>query len=366
MLLSKIYKRTTTGKIQEWEIEIVGNKYRTIVGQQDGKKVTSSWTTCGGKNLGRANETTPEEQALSEARAKKKKKLEKEYKEDIDEVDNIIFKSPMLAFPYEEGLITLPAFAQPKLDGIRCVATKDGLFSRNGKQILVCPHITDELASLFEKDDSIEFDGELYSHELKDDFDEFVSIVRKGKVTPANLAKSKKHIKYHLYDIRDETKNFSDRNETLKALVPKEAEYLVFVETYVVTEDNLEELYTKFLEAGYEGMMLRADAPYEFQRTLSLLKKKDTITKEFLVVDVLEGKGNRAGMAGKVVIRLEEPTTDGKTTCEANPKGKFAFYKRLLADRKNVIGKYATIEFQNYTPKKSLRFPKMLTIRDYE
>ena len=44
--LPTLYKRTTVGKIQEWTIEVVGDKYRTISGQQDGKKITNNWTTC--------------------------------------------------------------------------------------------------------------------------------------------------------------------------------------------------------------------------------------------------------------------------------------------------------------------------------
>ena len=61
--MEPIYKATKAGKIQEWRIEVEGNKYRTISGQTDGQKVTSEWTVCAGKNIGRSNETTPEEQA---------------------------------------------------------------------------------------------------------------------------------------------------------------------------------------------------------------------------------------------------------------------------------------------------------------
>ena len=72
MKLGTIYKRTETGKTQEWTIEVVGNKYRTISGQTDGKKVINEWTVVFGKNAGKANETTDKEQAMKEAEAIRK------------------------------------------------------------------------------------------------------------------------------------------------------------------------------------------------------------------------------------------------------------------------------------------------------
>ena len=79
MKLPTLYKKTTIGKTQTWEIEVSGNKFRTISGQADGKKITNNWTVCQGKNVGKKNATTGEEQALKEAEAKHKKKLEAGY-----------------------------------------------------------------------------------------------------------------------------------------------------------------------------------------------------------------------------------------------------------------------------------------------
>lgn len=368
MTLEKIYKRTSTGKIQEWEIEIEGAKYRTIAGQQGGKKVTSTWTTCLGKNLGRANATTAEEQALAEATAKRRIKLEHEYREDLAEIDNLDFLTPMLAEDYDaEESLVYPVFIQPKLDGIRCIATEKGLFSRKGKPIVVCPHIQEITQKIF-KDYGVELDGELYNPVFKDDFDSLASIVRQLKPTEADFEKSKALMHYHVYDIRDKTKVFSERSKLLAKIVAKiDKPYFVFVETHEITnKSSLDSYFKKWRKDGYEGQMIRTDSVYEFKRTTALLKRKDTMTDEFDAVDVLEGKGNRSGMAGKIVVKLHKPTTNGVTTCEANPKGTFEFYKKLLKDKKLVIGKKVTVEFQGYTPKGSLRFPRALTIRDYE
>ena len=79
MKFETIYKATKGGKTQEWTIEVVGNKYRTISGQTDGKKITNEWTVVYGKNEGRANATTDKEQCMKEANAKRIKKLESGY-----------------------------------------------------------------------------------------------------------------------------------------------------------------------------------------------------------------------------------------------------------------------------------------------
>jgi DNA ligase-1 len=368
-LLPKLYKRTSTGKIQEWYMEVEGNKYRTISGQTDGKKVVSAWTECVGKNIGRSNETTPEEQAMAEAVAKREKKLEKEYKELVDDIDVITFQPPMLANSYDsESLITFPVYVQPKLDGVRCIAKKEGLFTRNGKPIVSCPHINDDLAARFRSNPLMELDGELYNHDLKDDFDSLISVIKKQKPVDADFANAKKLIQYHIYDVRDPELVFSERLKKFNELV-KEVNSKSIIKVTTRTIKNKAELdaaYDEFLSKGYEGEMIRTDTPYEFKRTNALLKRKEFMTDEFEIVDIIEGKGNRAGMAGRAIVKLNKPTTEGETTCEAGLLGGFKFFTRLLKERKEVIGKLATIEFQNYTPKGSLRFPRMITVRDYE
>lgn len=123
MKLPKIFKKTSTGATQEWEIEVVGNKYRTISGQTDGKKVVSEWTVVYGKNEGRANSTTDNEQALKEAESKRKLKLEKDYHETISEIETERYFKPMLAEKWEDRKDTIqyPIYSQPKLDG--CVSS---------------------------------------------------------------------------------------------------------------------------------------------------------------------------------------------------------------------------------------------------
>jgi DNA ligase-1 len=123
-----------------------------------------------------------------------------------------------------------------------------------------------------------------------------------------------------------------------------------------------------FLEEGYEGMMYRnpLSTYQEGKRTKDLIKRKEHIDKEFILIDVLEGLGNRAGMAGKVVCKI------GPHTFEANIKGKnrfntaFEWFKELLVNKHKYIGEIVTIRYQNLTPDGKPRFGRMIAIRNYE
>lgn len=124
MIHPTLYKKSSTGKTLIWYQEIEGGKYRTIAGQQGGQLVTSAWTVCEGKNIGRSNETTPEQQAKLEVAACYKKKLDQgQYHEDIKNIGKSKYQEPMLAYPIEKYPLTSIAFekgliwGQPKLDG---------------------------------------------------------------------------------------------------------------------------------------------------------------------------------------------------------------------------------------------------------
>ena len=283
MKLGTIYKRTETGKTQEWTIEVVGNKYRTISGQTDGKKVISEWTECFGKNVGRANETTDKEQAVKEAEAKRKLKLERGYVGDIWNIDNKGYFKPMLAKDWndEKHKVKYPIYSQPKLDGIRCIVTKDGMFSRNGKPILSAPHIRESMEHIFQKNPNMIFDGELYADKLANDFNTIVSLVKKTKPTEEDLEASAETIEYHIYDLPSHKDKFYSRYNQLKIMEVHDKVFrdtkCVIVDTRIATdEDHLMELYEGYVEDGYEGQILRVNAEYENKRSKYLLDRKST------------------------------------------------------------------------------------------
>jgi ATP-dependent DNA ligase len=219
--LPTLYKRASTGKIQEWTIGVEKSTIITIHGQVDGKKQTTQDVIKEGKNLGKSNETTAEEQALAEATAKWEGKIKKGYVEDANraeagEKDIDGGYDCMLAHKFRDHghKIKYPAYTQPKLNGHRCLAIiEDGvctLWSRTRKPITSSPHIIKELEQVFPAG-SHHIDGELYNHAYKDKFEELASLIR--QVVPSD---NHTEIQYHVYDISAEGSGFFDRIEYLR------------------------------------------------------------------------------------------------------------------------------------------------------
>ena len=358
MKLETIYKKTKTGATQEWTIEVSDNKYRTHSGQVGGQITTNAWTVVYGKNTGKANGTTDIEQALKEAIAKRTKKLESGYFESIINIDTKQYFEPMLAAKWEDykDKIQYPIYSQPKLDGIRCIATKNGMFSRNGKPILSAPHIFESLQPLFAENPDLILDGELYADKFANDFNKIVSLVKKTKPTDADLVESKKNIEYHIYDLPSVDDVFRIRYSKLCALRLPKCCMRVITHT-VRNEDELMSKYGEYVGAGYEGQMLRLDGKYENKRSKNLLKHKSFVDEEYTILDICEGEGNRTGTAGYMVFE----TAEGKPF-KSNVKGTWDETAEMLRNKKQLIGKQATIKYFNLTPDGIPRFPFVINI----
>ncbi|MDA8119895.1 MAG: hypothetical protein M0Z85_07605 [Gammaproteobacteria bacterium] len=358
-----LYKRTSTGAIQQWSQEIDGPRYRTFSGQVGGKLVVSEWTVCQGKNLGRANATTAEEQAAREVAANAAKKRKEGYHDSIEAIDTPR-QSVMLAKDYKKYVdrvfqgIYRPC-SQPKLDGMRCLARKDGLWSRKGNRILSTPHIERALEPLFGQYPDMVLDGELYNHNLKADFNRIVSLCRKQKPSVQDLLESAELIQYHVYDIASDTRGFHERNQTLDFLYSRGLLThlpLHRVATTIISHpDELNALYEAYLEDGYEGQIIRiGNAPYVNKRTDALLKRKEFQDSEFRILDIREGVGNRSGMAGYAIMELP----DGRTF-KPNCMGNRDHLRSLLENKAEVIGGWGTVLYFGFTPDGIPRFPRL-------
>lgn len=352
-----LYKRTATGAIQVWWVECDNFGFRTHSGQEDGAIVTSEWTQVYPKNVGRSNETSTAEQAHIEVQALYKKKLAQGgYHTRRSEIDNPKFFKPMLAKKYEDRPIHNWAgvSSQPKLDGVRCIATADGLWSRTGKPLVSTPHIMEALIPAFEKDPDAIFDGELYADHLSQDFNTIISYVRKTKPTYADLLASRS-VQYHVYDFPSCDSSFSERFLQLSMLFHSGLldHPVVLVPTHAVQdEDNLDFLNGQYIEKGYEGQIIRLNGPYENKRSPLLLKRKVFQDGEYEVVAINEGKGNRSGMAGFITYRL----LDGRTF-DSGIRGSHDYARQLLKDAPLYEGAVGTVRYFNLTPSGIPRFP---------
>jgi len=415
-----LYKKTTTGAIQRWWMEIDGARYRTLTGQVDGAVTASEWTVAEGKNLGRANATSPEKQAEMEVASAYTLKRKKGYCDTPEQAaGSEVFKC-MLALKYEDyedflfetkihkkvvngKTIEVPieqirqydpqrdhipcVWAQPKLDGIRCIATRTGLWSREGNPIVAVPHIERLLRPFFEKHPDAILDGELYNHDLHDDFNQIVSLVKKQKPTVEHVELTEKMVEYWIYDglhsIHDDRRwydrFFNDIGPTIDILAGRDpysegkwvkpadrkpqkivhSPLVIVPSDHISDRSNLDKTYEDYLLDGFEGQMIRFDVSYQMgKRTKYLLKRKEFEDEEYEVADILEGRGNGAGLAKIAIMKL----ADGRTF-KADIVGTRKELRDFLARREEAIGKMATIQrFKQLTPDGKPRFGKLKVV----
>ncbi len=134
----------------------------------------------------------------------------------------------------------------------------------------------------------------------------------------------------------------------------------------VNSESSLEETHDNFVDEGYEGLMIRnLKMPYEFSRSWNLVKYKKMKDAEFKISGAKEGTGNAAG-----AIIWNCTTDDGKNNFDVVPLGTMderrKLWKEYQTNPGQFIGQPLTVQFQELTPKGIPRFPKGISIRDYE
>jgi len=376
-----LYKKTSTGAIQKWEVRVTEcDGIPTIIneyGQVNGKIQESREQVLEGKNEGKSNETTAWEQAHLQAESRWKKQLKKGYVQNIEDaeagkVDDIIEGGivPMLAHKFSEQghKIKYPALVQPKLDGHRCTSqlnsTPEGgkvtLWSRTRKPIKSAPHIEYQLGKdihIYGNVAILRFDGELYNHAYHKNFEDLSSLIRQDEP-----AEGYTNIQYHIYDFPHPTLTNKERNTILQAFKPAFiGTNIHIVETIEVNnEDELMDAFDHFIEQGYEGCMVRnMDGLYVNKRSYDLQKVKEFSDDEFTIVGVKVG--TKGSMAGKAVFTC---LLQNKETFDCKMKGDMNELKKYADDPSLVIGKIVTVQFQGYTKYGIPRFPVALRFRE--
>lgn len=358
-----LYKRDNNRNIRVWSMELGWNNddvagHRSHTGIKDGAIVISEWKTTSPKNAGKTNGTNSREQAEAEIAALYIQKLDRGYFDKETDVDGFDKFKPMLAEKYEDITINFDAkgrsneiYSQPKLDGIRCIARKDGLWSRQGKEIVSCPHIEAELKVFFDKYPNAVIDGELYNHQLRDDFNKITSLVRKSKLKPEDYEESARLVQYHIYDCyRDDV--FEGRFNFLMTMGFKEP--IVYVKTHLIQDqESLDNIYGQYLEDGFEGQMVRINKEYQMKRSKYLLKRKEFITEEFKVIAVEEGQGNWSGHVKRFILEMPNGTT-----CGAGVRGNQETLHKLFESKETPD--WATMRYFNLTPDGVPRFPVVI------
>lgn len=399
-----LYALNKDGSFQEWKVFVMGDTISVEFGKLGGK-IQTKRTVAKPKNIGRANETTAEQQARSEAQSKWEKQFRLGYRESTEELTSVESESPMLAHDYlKRGkAIQYPAFYQPKLDGLRCLVTFDSegapvFNSRGNKTYPIEGAIVDQVKELHGRTGFKYLDGEMYLHglslqkisslakkwrthdqinaEIEKDYQGDVKrrdkAIAAGEKTYKNTDKQdvsvdvvpvpdtmryggyeSADLEFHIFDIPSDKIWYSAtedcRYNDLNVVNENHGSKIFVVEGGIVfSEAGAKELVAQYMVEGYEGLMLRNfSGRYEFgQRSSDLQKWKEFQTIEAKVLSVTLDK-NGEGVLNCVL--------QSGVTFSCKMKGTHAYrsYESML----NLVGHFITISFQAYTDDGAPQFP---------
>lgn len=392
-----------------WKIETIGDQIKTQWYYEGGKVRQPTTKRCKAKNLGKRNALTAEESALRTAKTTWVKKvldsfepMDPGYEELIMEVrntaegqggvinniasrinsveclENSQYTSsrrvyPMLAIDHSKvDSLKYPAYIQPKYDGVRCIAIVEDdrvlLQSRSGKQYQGLPEVRSQLMGTFPTGTIL--DGELFSSKghLKT-----VSIVRRQAKRPGN----EEDLVYHVFDLipgsLDPDMNQEDRfNHLTDLLNSGEGERIHRVPHWIIESDEeFEEHSRRLIAEGFEGSIVRwfegvylsngKSARRSTKTRPFLVKYKEFIDQEFKIVGFSKVVGGTQD--GAVVLLCE--TESGKQF-KAKPDGSVDKNRDLFEKGESLIGKLATVVYQELSTYGVPRFPIVKSIRDYE
>jgi len=285
-------------------------------------------------------------------------------------------KKPMLAYPVSDKPIDYdkPTFIQPKLDGVRCLIQAEQIdhfsrpikyvvkaYSRTGKEWKNIDHILEELKPFFDKHPNVILDGELYNHDLRDNFEKIISLVRKTKPTDQDRQEASELTQFHCYDIIDETKTFEERDKFIEQNVPRNHCITHVLTTLVESEKFAKHCHEVNLKAGYEGSIVRTNDTYQCKRSHNLRKFKDFHDAEATLTGWVEGKGKRIGTIGKFTAIDDEGNEFGMPVMD-----KFEWLQNNFDFMKTWVGQRATFTYFERTKANSYRHPLFKCIRNYE
>lgn len=350
--MTTLYKIDSKGKTRVLNVYTEGADLVQTAGILGGKLVENR-KTCKPKNVCKSNESTAEQQALSEMESKITEKLKEDYFRTIDEALDTEVILPMLAHSYEDHAKKVLwgkeyVFVQPKLDGMRALGftgPNAKLVSRTGTLIETMPHI---IAVLQTFPEGMVLDGELYAHGKT--FQENMKLVKKYRGVESE------EVKYHVYDLVSDD-SFSKRIWTASQYTEKSVHVVGVSTTALAGFEQMKEHHAYNISQGFEGTMIRwGNQPYKVNgRSENLLKYKDFKDMTLTVIDVVPSEQRPEW--GQPVFELNGKRFSSGMRYSHDER------KDWLVNKQNYIGKTAELRFFEFTDDGLPRFPVCCGIR---
>ena len=290
-----LYGVEKNGDTKQWSVYVTDNVVTVEWGKVGGKLQTKA-TVCEAKNVGRSNETSPEQQAILEAESKYRKQLDKYYRPTVEEAKMMVTDGVMLAQDYTKKphFLDDEFYVSVKLDGLRCKSVYDcdtetlTWESRGGKTYPVPPHIVGPLKHIHKTFRLKALDGEAYIH--GEPLQSIQSCVKKhNMLTP--------EVTYQIFDIPLLDVCLEERILIMNGIKDELLSDCVgVVDQVLIKKEDLETHHSLAVAAGYEGVMTRnKDNEYLFQnkRSNSLLKYKKMFDSEAKVLSCTKDKNGQ-------------------------------------------------------------------------
>lgn len=337
-----LYGKDSKGNIKEWSVYTDGATVTVAHGRLGGKITTKSYE-AEAKNVGRSNETTPAEQAESEALAKWTKQLKRGYYHTIEEAKAHEPFTPMKCQDYKDfsHKVKFPGYAQYKLNGLRSMINDDGECLSKAGEVYKLPEHWKRIPEFIQEDFGYPLDGEVFAG----------LGVMSLQVINGAWKKYKpgitEQLGYYVYDIPVPDLPFKKRVEFLKDLVEMIAnaglEDLIHVvhSEYIENQEQLDAFYAKALADKAEGIVYRnEDGMYEFgKRSYDVIKRKPRGTMEVKVTDMVVDKNGDGVLTG---ITKDDKIVEFLMRKDSHPTINY----RKAENAIKLIGQFVEIEYE--------------------
>lgn len=362
MFNKTIYTKDSKGKIRFLTVQADGSNLIMISGINETPNPVTRVKSIKGKNIGKSNETTPEEQCIKECEAKIREKLASDYFETEQEAIHSEVILPMLANSYDDktkkklDFTKETYFIQPKLDGMRCLAIVNygvvKLISRDNRDITgSVPHLVEQLEKI--NDREVILDGELYHHNLT--FQEIMTRLKKYR------GPETEEIEFHLYDVVS-TDDYIQRYNSIQGIIKDYGleQFKLITNLEVYSFSDISECFSRFVNLTYEGAMLRTNkGGYSInKRSNTLLKVKDFIDIQLPILDIVPSDADP--MLGYPIYAWPGAKDD---ILKSGFRGTAEYKREALANKHKFICRMAEIRFFEYTDGGVPRFPVTVGIR---
>lgn len=288
-----------------------------------------------------------------------------------------------LAQKYEKKRIKFPALVEPKFDGMRAtIVVQNGVgaaYSRQGHVLSNVQFIADLAASVDLGYDFV-LDGELFCKSWNDTL-KYVKTTK--NVTPKILDKLKNELEFHVFDALPASDfhagrcnkpfyhrhlNGTDVNSRVGIIdlflqrLDDKRNFRAVPREFANTHEEVDKLYIKWLEAGYEGAMIKMPLdPYVGKRSHSWIKYKPFHSIDCKIIDLLEGRPGTKyeGMLGKFTVEYGTKTFNvGSGLSDVQRE---AFW----AKRDEMIGKMVEVKINEDMGEKEsvVNFPVFMRMR---